>query len=613
MVVITRRRVLQAGAAAAGFGPLGAFEAFGQSSPPAESAALPGPAHGLAMHGAPLYPAGFASYRSVNAQAPRRGRLTQGAVGTFDSLNPFIVRGTPPPFIRWNVVESLMARSPDEAFTVYGLLARSIETDDARSYVAFELDPAARFSDGAPVTPADVLFSFELLRSRGRPNLRTYYGKVAAAEAVGSEGVRFRFGEEDRELPLILALMPILAKHATDPARFEETSYRPPLGSGPYVVSQVKPGETVVLDRAPDYWGRDLPVNRGIYNFDSLRYDFYRDVNGLFEAFKRGLYDIRFETDPGRWTTGYDIPARREGRIVLEEVATAVPKPYSALVFNMRRPLFADARVRAAMVELFDFEWINHNLYFGVYTRTGSFYEGSELSARGRAADARERELLAPFPDAVLPAVMDGTWQPPVSDGSGRDRERLRRALELFEAAGWALAGGEMTRRSDGQPFRPELVVGTKDQERLALAYQRMVKRAGVTLDIRLVDNVQFEARKQNYDYDMVPYIWDQSLSPGNEQAFYFGSAAADTPGTRNFMGLKSPAADAMIRALLVARQREDFASAVRALDRVLISAGFSLPLFHTPTQWLARWTRVARPERPALSGTLAESWWDAG
>lgn len=599
---MTRRRFLRNSLA-------GAALALG---PRVASAAVV-PAHGIAMHGAPLYPAGFSNYASVNPDAPTGGRIAQAAVGTFDSLNPFIVKGTAPPFVRWNVVESLMARSPDEAFTVYGLIAKSVETDDARSYVAFELDPAARFSDGREVRPEDVLFSFELLKSKGRPNHRSFYGKVARASLHGTRGVRFDFGVEDRELPLILSLMPVLAEHATNPATFEETSFTAPLGSGPYVVSEVKPGETVILSRAPAYWGRDLGPNRGNFNFDSLRYDFYRDVNSQFEAFKRGLSDIRFETDPGRWKTGYDIPAVRDGRIVLEEVATGLPKPYSALIFNMRRELFKDARVRAAFIELFDFEWSNQNLYFSAYRRSGSFYDDSELSARGRPADARERELLAPFPDAVLPAVMEGTWQPPVSDGSGRDRESLKRALELLAAAGWQVEKGNLISRSTGKPFVAELIVGTKDQERLALAYQRMLKRAGITLNIRPVDSVQFENRKQTYDYDMVPYIWDQSLSPGNEQSFYFGTAAADTPGTRNFMGLKSAAADAMIAAFLRARERPEFVSAVRAFDRVLISAQFSVPLFYTPGQWVARWRKVARPAKVSLSGTLAESWWQVG
>lgn len=599
------RNVLIAGGAALGY-------PYAVPARAQESAPLPGPRHGLAMHGDPLYPPGFAHYRCVNPDAPKGGRLVQGAVGAFDSLNPFIVRGTAPPFVRWNIVESLMARSPDEAFTCYALLARSVETDAARSYVAFEIDPRARFSDGTPVTADDVLFSYELLRAKGRPNHRTYYGKVAKAEVTGPLAIRFTFAVVDRELPLILALMPVLARHATDPATFEQTSFKAPLGSGPYIATEVKPGESVLLTRSPAYWGAELPVNRGNFNFDSLRYDFYRDVNAQFEAFKRGLYDIRFETDPGRWKTGYDFPAVRDGRIVTEEISTGTPKPYSALIFNMRPPLFADVRVRQAMVALFDFEWANQNLYFGLYRRNGSFYDDSELSSLGRPADARERALLAPYGDAVLPAVLDGTWQAPRSDGTGRDRTRLREALDLFAAAGWDLKAGTLSNRTTGQPFAPELLVGSKDQERLALAYQNMLRRAGVRLDIRLVDNVQFEARKQTYDYDMVPYIWDQSLSPGNEQAFYFGSAAADTPGTRNFMGLKSPAADAMIEALLAAQGKEDFVSAVRALDRVLISAQFSVPLFYTPGQWVARWRKVERPQTLALQGTLAESWWQA-
>ncbi len=570
------------------------------------------PMHGIAMHGDPLYPADFTHYKSVNPNAPKGGRLVQGAVGAFDSLNPFIVRGTAPPFVRWNIVESLMARSPDEAFTCYGLLARSVATDDARSYVAFEIDERARFSDGTPgdggrravllraAAPEGPARSPHLLRQGGQGggdgaavdplHLRRRRPRTAADPGADAGAGAPCDQSED-----------LRGDHLHRPAR-----------QRPYVQAEVKPGESVILTRNADYWGRDLPVNRGNFNFDSLRYDFYRDVNAQFEAFKRGLYDIRFETDPGRWKTGYDFPAVRDGRIVMEQIETGMPKPYSALIFNMRRDLFADVRVRQAMVELFDFEWANDNLYFGLYRRNGSFYDGSELSALGRPAEARERELLTPFPDAVLPEVMDGTWYPPRSDGSGRDRERLRKALDLFAQAGWELKGGTLTSKATGKPFAPELIVGSKDQERLALAYQNMLRRAGVTLNIRLVDNVQFEARKQTYDYDMVPYIWDQSLSPGNEQAFYFGSGAADTPGTRNFMGLKSKAADAMIEALLAARERDDFVSAVRALDRVLMSARFSVPLFYTPGQWVARWRKVERPGEVALSGTLAETWWQA-
>lgn len=566
------------------------------------------PRHGLAMHGEPALPPDFSHFASVNPQAPRGGRLVQGAVGAFDSLNPYIVRGSPAPFVRWNITESLMARAPDEPFTVYGLLARTIETDEARSFVAFEIDPRARFADGAPVTARDVAFSMELLGAVGRPNMRSFYAKVAKVTVAGERAIRFDFTGMDRELPLILGLMPVLAAHATDRAAFEQTSFHAPLGSGPYEVVAVQPGESVTLRRRADYWGEDLPVNRGLYNFDELRYDYYRETNTLFEAFKRGLTDIRFETDPGRWSGGYDIPAVRAGRILREDIPSRTPKPCSAFIFNMRRPPFDDVRVRQAMTELFDAEWANANLYFGLYRRNGGFFDGSDLSALGRPADAAEQALLAPFPGAVLPEVMEGLWRPPASDGSGRDRARLRAALELFAAAGFTLHGGQLQR--GGVPLAPELLVGTKDQERLGLAWKHMLARAGVTLDIRLVDAVQFEARKTRYDFDLVPYIWDQSLSPGNEQAFYFGSEAAETPGTRNFMGLKSPAADAMIAALLAAREEAAFVPAVRALDRVLISARFCLPLFYTPTQWLARWRRIQRPATLSLRGSLAETWW---
>lgn len=609
MIDITRRAFIRNGFVATG---AAAFTDFRIEGAYAQSVAAEKGrgAHGLAMHGSPLYPPDFTHYASANPAAPRGGRLTQGVVGAFDSLNPFIVRGSAPPYVRWNIVETLMARSPDEAFTVYGLVARRIETDDARSYVAFDIDDRARFADGRPITAADVLFSFELLRTRGRPNHRSFYGKVARADVESERRIRFDFGGADRELPLIMSQMPVLARHATDPEKFEQTSFHPPLGSGPYEVGEVRPGESVTLRRTRAYWGADLPVNRGYYNFDELRFDYYREVNGQFEAFKRGLYDVRFETDPGRWSSGYDTPAVRQGRILREDIAYRTPKPYSAILFNMRRAPFDDVRVRMGLCELFDAEWANANLYFGLYRRNGSFFDDSELSALARPASDAERALLARFPDAVLPEVMDGTWRPPASDASGRDRERLKTALSLFRAAGYELKSGRLVSMATGTPLAPEILVGSKDQERLALAWQGMLRRGGIELAVRLVDNVQFEARKLTYDFDLVPYIWDQSLSPGNEQAFYFGSQAADTPGTRNFMGLKSPAADAMIDALLAAREREDFILAVRALDRVLMSARFSLPLFYTPVDWMARWRDVGRPETLAIRGTLAESWW---
>ena len=563
------------------------------------------------MHGTPALPAGFTHMPYANPDAPRGGRLVWGILGTFDSLNPLIVRGLAIQQVRGFVIESLMARGNDEAFTLYGLLAKSVETDDARTFVTFHIDPRARFSDGKPVLAEDVLFSWGLLRDKGRPNHRQYYSKVAKAEAPDTLTVRFDLaGANDRELPLILGLMPVLPKHAVDVATFEETSMSPPIGSGPYRVSAVKPGASVTLTRNPDYWGRDLAVNRGLWNFDEIRLDFYREANGQFEAFKRGLYDFRVETEPLRWHDGYDFPAARSGEVIRDTIKTGMPQPSEFLVFNTRRPMFADIRVRQALTLLFDFEWINRNYFFGLYARTASFFAGSELSAYGRAADDRERELLKPYSSHILSDILDGSYRLPVSDASGRDRVALRRALTLLSAAGYELDGTVLRQRSTKAPLTFEILVTTRDQERIALAYQRDLKRAGIEASVRAVDAVQFDQRRLGFDFDMLQNRWDQSLSPGNEQSFYWGSEAADLQGTRNYMGARDPAIDAMIAAMLEAREHSDFVSAVRALDRTLMSGFDAIPLFNVQEQWIARWNRIERPGAPALTGYLPETWW---
>jgi peptide/nickel transport system substrate-binding protein len=563
------------------------------------------------MHGAPAMPEGFTALPYANPDAPKGGRLVQGVLGTFDSLNPLIVQGLPVQAIRGYVVESLMTRGYDEPFTLYGLLARSVDTDDARSYVTFTLDPAAHFSDGTPVTAEDVAFSWRLLRDHGRPNHRTYYSKIVRADIVDERTVRFDLtGSNDRELPLILGLMPVLPKHATDVAHFEETTFAKPVGSGPYVVANVDSGKSVTFKRDPNYWGRSLAVNRGFWNFDEVRFDYYRDANAYFEAFKAGLYDVRAEDDPNRWQTGYDFPAARNGRVIKESFPTGLPKLSSAFVFNTRRPVFSDIRVRQAIALLFDFRWINRNFYYGLYERSTGFFAGSELSAYHRPADQRERALLAPFPDAVRPDVLDGTWSPPVSDGSGRDRANLREALALLDAAGYEFDGTTLRQRASHRALSFEIMVTSRDEERLALAFSSSLARAGIDAQVRSVDAVQYDQRRLSFDFDMIEYRWEQSLSPGNEQTFYFGSAAADEPGSRNYMGVRSPAIDAMIAALLRARDRVDFVAAIRALDRVLISGRYVVPLFYLPEQWVARWAYIAHPARTSLSGYLPETWW---
>ena len=567
--------------------------------------------YAIAMHGNPALPADFTHMPYVNPDAPKGGRLVWGLSGTFDSLNPLIVKGLALQQIRGFVVESLMARGYDEPFTLYGLLANSVETDDARSYVTFRLDPKARFSDGQPVKAEDVLFSWALLRDHGRPNHRQYYAKVTKADALDPLTVRFDLSAaNDRELPLILGLMPVLPRHATDVATFEETTMTGPIGSGPYHVSAVRPGASVTLTRNPDYWGRDLPVNRGLWNFDEVRLDFYREANSQFEAFKRGLYDFRVETEPLRWHEGYDFPAARNGEVIRDTIKTGMPQPSEFLVFNTRRAAFSDVKVRQALTLLFDFEWINRNYFFGLYTRSPSYFAGSELSAYGRPADDRERELLKPFASHIEPDILDGSYRLPVSDGSGRDRSTLRRALTLLSGAGYDLDGTVLRQRATKAPLSFEILVTTRDDERIALAFQRDLKRAGIEASVRVVDPVQFDQRRLAFDFDMIPSRWDQSLSPGNEQSFYWGSEAAGVQGTRNYMGAKDPAIDALIAAMLEAREHTAFVSAVRSLDRALMSGFYAIPLFNAAEQWIARWNRVERPAATALTGYLPETWW---
>jgi peptide/nickel transport system substrate-binding protein len=574
--------------------------------------------YGIAMHGKPALATGFSHMPYANPDAPKGGRLTWGVLGTFDSLNPFIVKGIVAVqqirayvFERGYTVESLMARGDDEPFTLYGLLAQSVETDDDRTFVTFRLDPRARFSDGQPVLADDVLFTWALLRDHGRPNHRQFYSKVAKAEALDPLTVRFDLaGANDRELPLILGLMPVLPRHATDVATFEETSMTPLVGSGPYRVTGVNPGASVTFTRNPDYWGRDLPINRGLWNFDEIKFDFYRESNGLFEAFKRGLYDFRVETEPLRWHDGYDFAAARNGEVIRDTIKTGMPQPSEFLVFNTRRPVFADIRVRQALTLLYDFEWINRNYFFGLYARSAGYFAGSELSAYTRPADGQELTFLKPFASGIPPDILDGSYRLPVTDGSGRDRTTLRSALKLFAEAGYVLDGTVLRHRTTGAALSFEILTTTRDQERIALAYAQDLKRAGVAASVRAVDPVQFDQRRLGYDFGMIQNRWDQSLSPGNEQAFYFGSEAANIPGTRNYMGARDPAIDAMIAAVLAARERPAFVAAVRALDRVLMSGFYAIPVFSADKQWIARWNRIEQPSATALTGYLPECWW---
>jgi peptide/nickel transport system substrate-binding protein len=573
------------------------------------------PTHGLAMHGAPALPADFDHFPYADPAAKKGGKLRVGLPGVFDSLNPFNVKsGAAAQGLVGNVFQGLMARSQDEPFTLYPLIAQSIDIDPARTRVTFHLDPRAHFSDGKPVTAADVLFSFDLLKSKGRPQQRIAYGLVKSVAAPDAHTVAYDLGGAgDRELPLILAIMPVLPKHATDVERFSDATLAKPIGSGPYIVADAQAGARMLLKRDPGYWGADVPSQRGFYNFDEIDIQYFRDGNSLFEAFKAGLVDYRDETSTTRWSTGYDFPALRDGRVAKEAVKNENPKGLNGFVFNTRHDLFKDVRLREAFGMMFDFEWINSNYYAGLYTRTKSFFDESELSSSGRPASARERALLALWPDAVRADILEGKWRPPVSDGSGRDREMAKRALDLLDSAGYRLDGGRLMK--DGQPVSFEIMVKDRDQERLALAFASSLGRIGADVRVRLVDEVQYQRRRQKFDFDMMIGQYLASASPGNEQRMRWSSATANQESSFNLAGAASPAIDGMIAALLGAKSHDDFVTAVRAYDRVLLSGFYVVPLFHASEQWLAYSTEIARPERlphygSPLFGPTLESWW---
>lgn len=584
---------------------------------PATAAEGSGPRHGIAMHGEPALPPNFTHLPYANPLAPKGGRLSIGFQGTFDSLNPFNLKaGSTAQGLNTNVFQTLMVRSLDEPFTLYGLIAQTIETDEAREHVTFRLDPRARFSDGTPITAEDVLFTFELLKSKGRPQQRAAYAQVKKIEAKDALTIAYDLtGNDDRELPLTLALMPVLSKKHTDAERFNETSLDIPIGSGPYRIESIKPGELLILKRNPDYWAKDLPIHRGLFNFDEIRIEYFRDAAALYEAFKGGLVDYRDETNPTRWLSGYDFPAMKSGKLAKASLQLGVPKGMMGFAFNTRRPLFQDVRLREALGLMFDFEWVNAKLYGGLYARTKSFFDESELSSHGRPASAHERALLAPFPGAVRADILEGKWSPPKTDGTGRDRTTARRALDLLKEAGFILNDGVLVERATAKPVEFEIMVTDRNQERLALNYAESLKRIGVSARVRLVDEVQYQRRRQKFDFDMMLGFWAASGSPGAEQRGRWGSSSANQEASFNLTGASSPAIDAMIAALLSAKTKPDFIDSVRALDRVLLSGFYIVPLYHAPDQWFAYSTGLARPDRSAqfaapLFGATLDTWW---
>ncbi len=575
--------------------------------------------HAIAMHGEPALPPDYTHFNYVNPDAPKGGEITYCVIGSFDNLNPFILkslrttaRGMIDAIFGNLVFEPLMARNADEPFTLYGLLAKSVEMPEDRSWIEFHLDPNAKWSDGQPVTPDDVLFTYDAYTKKGRPPYSTRMDRISKLEKTGPHSVRFTFNDKaDREFPLIVAMTPILPRHGFNLDTFDQTTLDPLIGSGPYVIDSVTPGERVTFRRNPDYWGKDVPSRRGFDNYDKITIEYFLNDNARFEAFKKGICAIHTESDPVKRERGMNFPAAQDGRIKTETFKTGIPPVVTGFLFNTRLHKFSDPEVRRALAMLYDFAWANRNLFEGKYERTVSFWQGSELSAYGRPASEKEKELLAPYPDAVLPSIMDGTWQPPETDGSGQDRKVLRAALDMFRDAGLKLQGGHMLDK-EGKPFGFEILTASQSEERLAAIYQRTLAKLGIDVTIRSLDDTQMQQRKQRFDFEVLiaSQGFSNSLSPGIEQIGRWGSSSAEAEGSFNLAGASSPAIDHVIDAMLNARSNDDYVAAVRALDRLLMSGAYMVPLQHNQEEWMAYWSYLHHPEKTPLYGYQLETWW---
>ena len=585
------------------------FAFVGATARPAVASESVKKVHALAMHGTPKYPPGFQHFDYVRPDAPKGGILRLAVIGTFDTLNPYIIQGVPAHDHRL-IFESLLARSFDEPFSLYGAIAESVEMPTDRAWIIFNLAPTARFHDGTSITADDVLFSWQVLKSKGKPNMRIYYSKVTRAEKLNDKRVRFTFVEQDNwELPLILGLMPILSKAYYTNVAFDKSSLAPPVGSGPYRIVEVEPGRSITYRRDPDYWGAALPVNVGRHNFDTIRFDYYRDADIALEAFKAGEYDLRFERDAGRWATGYDHPAVKDGRIRREAIAHGRPVGMLAIVFNTRLPVFRDRRVRQALAYAFDFKWLNKVLYHNAYTRTTSYFENSNLAAK-KPITPRELELLQPYRATLSEAIFTAVYRPPGSSGTESIRHNLKQAVALLAEAGWHIKHGKLVESKSGRLMEFEILLLKPRYERMLLPFTRNLERLGIKARIRTVDSAQYENRTAGFDFDVIVYHWGQSLSPGNEQEVYWSARAADTEGSRNYAGIKDPVVDDLIRQLAGARDRASLMLASRALDRVLLWGHYVIPLYHLQEDRVAYWNRLARPKVAPVYGTTVDLWW---
>ncbi len=583
------------------------------ASTPAHGAGA-APAHGIAMHGDLAYPADFAHFAYVNPDAPKGGVLRHAAIGTFDSFNPFIVKGNPAAGFsglgQSLIYDSLMVPSADEPFSQYGLLAETIETPADRSWVAFTLREGARWHDGRPVTVEDVIWTFRVLVEKGSPLYGLYYDGVERVEQTGDRRVQFSFKPGDnRELPLIVGQLPVLPKHYWETRAFDETTLDPPLGGGAYEIDTFEAGRFVHYKRRADYWAADLPANRGKNNFDSIRYDYYRDMDVAVEALKADAYDIRAENISKKWATAYDIPDVREGRLRMELIPHERNQGIQGFGYNLRRAKFRDRRVREALAYAFDFEWSNRALFYGQYKRSRSYFENSELAARGLPGPA-ELALLERFKGRIPEEVFTREYHPPETDGSGKIRGNLKVASELLAEAGWKVKEGKLRHVETGQPMDFEILLVMPSFERVVLPFKRNLERLGIDVAIRTVDTSQYRRRMDTYDFDMAVVRIAQSDSPGNEQRDFWMSETADREGGRNVMGIKDPAIDELIELVVAAPSREDLVTRVRVLDRVLQWGFYLIPHWYISADRLLYWDRFGRPEITPSNGVVIDTWW---
>ncbi|HWK47464.1 MAG TPA: extracellular solute-binding protein [Stellaceae bacterium] len=581
-------------------------------SSPIAAAAEETPNHGLSMFGDLKYKSGFTHFEWTNPDAPKGGTMKLSALGTFDSLNPFLVKGATASGLGY-LFQTLMARSEDEPFAQYGLVADGVTIAPDRTSVTYHLRPEATFSDGSPITPEDVVWSFETLTRPQMLLFHDYYADVVKGEKTGDHLVKFSFRDgRNRELPLIIGELPVLSKAYWTAHDFDKTTLEPPVGNGPYTIAAVDPGRSITYRRVPNWWGANLGVAKGRFNVDEIRYDYYRDTTVALEAFKAGAYDVRPENNSKAWATGYDGPALAAGLITKQDIPNALPQGMQGYVFNTRRQLFADPLVRRALGYAFDFEWTNKTLFYGLYTRSHSYWNNSELGSSGLPTGA-ELAFLEGYRGRIPDAVFTAEYAPPKTDGSGNLRDNLKQALDFLKQAGWSIKGKQLVNDKTGTPFEFEILESDISFERVTLPMIQNLQRLGITARLRTVDTSQYISRLNNFDFDMTTGQWPQSASPGNEQRDFWSSGAADRPGSRNLAGVKNPAIDALIEQLITVPDYEALKTTTHALDRILVNGYYVIPQWYRASSWIAYWNKFQRPTvAPTYYPTALDSWWVA-